>query len=154
LWTEECNGEFLLKMAPVNAGGGTGCNLPTARFMYTKDGALTADDAQQHATTGPWIAVAPNGGGVLVNCNRPPPLPPPSPPPAPPPSGEIQIVNLDAAVSGTCTPVSQTLKYEQGGMGRDAPDFPMLFLLRRNGVGGSPYNMDGAHAPPPGYSMV
>ena len=158
MFTEQCNGQWMIKMhyngvCFGNSCDPSGCDANWARFVFTKDGLTTATDALEYAVS-PWGLVQSSGRFAAVNCNRPPPLIPPSPPPAPPPSGEIQLSDLNGGTGGTCTPVSQTLKYEQGGMGRDAPDFPILFLLRQNGAGGSPYNMNPAYATPSGFSKV
>jgi len=160
IFTELCDGQYVLKLSTRYACTSTcdayGCDEGFSRVMFHKDGLATAEDALTflHDQTLSVGAVQVDGSYSEVNCNRPPPVFPPSPPPAPPPRGEIELSDLNAGTGGTCTPVSQTLKYEQGGLGRDAPDFPILFLLRQNGAGGSPYNMNPAYAPPSGFSMT
>jgi hypothetical protein len=139
-----CNGQYALQIGPYNAY----CedNLCMA---FHKTGATTIEDIVAPPTTPPLYGLRPNGGIAMINCDL---SPPPFPPPAPPPAGDLELIGLDGETGGTCTPLEQVLKYEDPGP--FAPTYAMPMLLRANGVGGNPYNLDPAYAPPTGFHMV
>ena len=153
MWSIQCptyNNEYLLKIG-WNSDGGS-CNIHTARWVFTKDGATTLEDSHIHWQMNTWGGIKPNGQATTINCNRPPPSSPPFSPPAPPPSGALELIGLDGETGGTCTPLEQVLKYEDPGP--FASTYAMPMLLRANGAGGNPYNLDPAYAPPTGFHMA